>query len=598
MPLEVAQRKLDEGVMVGYRLDQAIVVVQLFRQVPQNLGSMEVVAGLNTQIDYCPNLNYGKGFNRLVAAEDGNTYTLVTFSPPNLRNLEYFTVDAILLQSTGQDHKREAEVLNLALKDTECPASEVLGDAVLEKINFCQNDRALLSRLNKKRWRISSPSASRWLPGWVSSVLHLLIACILLPLIWAINILNFELFGVSLAGSSLFFRQLDLRLRQFAYFPAQFLFYRNSDILADPKSDWPKILELPLYNEKLNINNSNYINLYNSIWLIVNDVLFGITFFRLFKSQKEVILKTLNQTLLHDVCLVYLKSLTQWVAAEHPYGFKLNDELGQFMGLMFIWSLNTWSVLYGRFLQIALSEPYSTYLENAFKCVCFMGVLFMVAAVMDHIKIVTLHIRFFNMVTTKVYHRQIEALKSLWQLFRGKKYNILRSRIDSLDEDQFRVDRLLLGTLLFTILVYLLPTTFAFYLLFYTAEALILTASKWSSKLIVVLNMYPLFVLLLKLKNSRRLQGGITFESRGGTGSTNWLHMSNKALTQDEIFVNFWFVFKNEGKVERIFLNLLQGRHIRVRDTVSMKFHYLMLPARYEMLRPLWHRQAGPRKAD
>lgn len=68
--------------------------------------------------------------------------------------------------------------------------------------------------------------------------------------------------------------------------------------------------------------------------------------------------------------------------------------------------------------------------------------------------------------------------------------------------------------------------------------------------------------------------------------------MSNKALTSEEIFVNFWRVFRNEGKIERIVLNFAEGRHITVRDTASMKFHYLRLPAQYDKLIEHW-RSAG-----
>jgi hypothetical protein len=45
----------------------------------------------------------------------------------------------------------------------------------------------------------------------------------------------------------------------------------------------------------------------------------------------------------------------------------------------------------------------------------------------------------------------------------GKKRNVLRHRIDDCDYDQ---DQLLLGTVLFTVLLFLLPTTAAYYILF------------------------------------------------------------------------------------------------------------------------------------
>ncbi len=55
------------------------------------------------------------------------------------------------------------------------------------------------------------------------------------------------------------------------------------------------------------------------------------------------------------------------------------------------------------------------------------------------------------------------ALASLWRLFRGKKWNVLRQRVDSASYD---VDQLFIGTLLFTVLLFLLPTTALYYIVF------------------------------------------------------------------------------------------------------------------------------------
>jgi len=57
----------------------------------------------------------------------------------------------------------------------------------------------------------------------------------------------------------------------------------------------------------------------------------------------------------------------------------------------------------------------------------------------------------------------MNAVSSLWRLFRGKRWNVLRKRVDSA---VYNVDQLFLGTLLFTILLFLLPTTALFYAVF------------------------------------------------------------------------------------------------------------------------------------
>uniref|UniRef100_A0A914WY14 Uncharacterized protein n=1 Tax=Plectus sambesii TaxID=2011161 RepID=A0A914WY14_9BILA len=55
------------------------------------------------------------------------------------------------------------------------------------------------------------------------------------------------------------------------------------------------------------------------------------------------------------------------------------------------------------------------------------------------------------------------SLVSLWRLFRGKKHNPLRNRVDSA---QFDSQQLFLGTLLFTVLLFLLPTVLVYFAVF------------------------------------------------------------------------------------------------------------------------------------
>jgi hypothetical protein len=52
----------------------------------------------------------------------------------------------------------------------------------------------------------------------------------------------------------------------------------------------------------------------------------------------------------------------------------------------------------------------------------------------------------------------------------GKRYNVLRNRVDSWDYD---VDQLLLGTILFTLVAFLFPTILAYYALFTTVSELL-----------------------------------------------------------------------------------------------------------------------------
>lgn len=115
-----------------------------------------------------------------------------------------------------------------------------------------------------------------------------------------------------------------------------------------------------------------------------------------------------------------------------------------------------------------------------------------------------MHIYSFYMASARIFHSQLTIIISLFHLFRGKKHNVLRKRIDSCDYD---LDQLLLGTILFTLLFFLLPTVVVFYLTFASARMAIITLKAILDTCLACLNHFPLFALMLRLKDSQRLPG-------------------------------------------------------------------------------------------
>lgn len=100
----------------------------------------------------------------------------------------------------------------------------------------------------------------------------------------------------------------------------------------------------------------------------------------------------------------------------------------------------------------------------------------------------------------------------------GKRYNVLRNRIDSWEYD---MDQLLFGTILFTLLAFLFPTVLVYYALFATvgsclrllidcscpakARFIILLLLASMEFLLTLVNHFPLFALMLSVKDAWRL---------------------------------------------------------------------------------------------
>lgn len=127
-----------------------------------------------------------------------------------------------------------------------------------------------------------------------------------------------------------------------------------------------------------------------------------------------------------------------------------------------------------------------------------------IALFSDLLSLLTVHIYCFYTASARIFHWQLTIIVSLFHLFRGKKHNVLRNRIDSCDYD---LDQLLLGTILFTLLFFLLPTVIVFYLTFTLARMAIISLKASLDTLLACLNHFPLFALMLRVKDSRRLPG-------------------------------------------------------------------------------------------
>lgn len=122
----------------------------------------------------------------------------------------------------------------------------------------------------------------------------------------------------------------------------------------------------------------------------------------------------------------------------------------------------------------------------------------------DLLSLLTAHIYCFYVASARMYYWQLSIIISLFHLFRGKKRNVLRHRIDNCDYD---LDQLLLGTILFTVLFFLLPTVFVFYATFAGARMIVISIKALLDTLLALLNHFPLFALMLRFKDSRRLPG-------------------------------------------------------------------------------------------
>uniref|UniRef100_A0A4W3IU33 Phosphatidylinositol glycan anchor biosynthesis, class Q n=1 Tax=Callorhinchus milii TaxID=7868 RepID=A0A4W3IU33_CALMI len=197
-----------------------------------------------------------------------------------------------------------------------------------------------------------------------------------------------------------------------------------------------------------------------------------------------------------------LQNLLEWLMGA-PAGLKMNKALDQVLGRFFLYHIHLW------ISYIHLMSPFiEMILWYAGLSAC-LGLTIALSIVSDIIALLTFHIYCFYVYGARLYCFKIYGLSSLWRLFRGKKWNVLRQRVDSCSYD---LDQLFIGTLLFTILLFLLPTTALYYLVFTLLRLVVVIVQGLIHLFVDLINSLPFYALGLRLCRPYVLAVGVKFD--------------------------------------------------------------------------------------
>ncbi|OJT05908.1 N-acetylglucosaminyl-phosphatidylinositol biosynthetic protein gpi1, partial [Trametes pubescens] len=255
--------------------------------------------------------------------------------------------------------------------------------------------------------------------------------------------------------------------------------------------------EVPhVYHDKARtvVSISKYIKFHNCVWLVLNDAIIGVAFGSFLCENSDVLARMSEDFLQHY--LVHRMELALLWLNNWPAGLKLNTELSQFYCHSLIGIVSAWGWLLAR---MAPYFPILIWLIGISGC---LGMTMIVSLLSDTLSVLTAHLYACYFISAMVFRHQLSLAGSLWNLFRGKRYNVLRNRIDTWDYD---LDQLLLGTILFTLLAFLYPTVLTYYALFAAARLAVMMIHAVFDTVTALLNHFPLFALLLRVKDPLRL---------------------------------------------------------------------------------------------
>lgn len=249
-------------------------------------------------------------------------------------------------------------------------------------------------------------------------------------------------------------------------------------------------------------NASNRTTKVSKILNFLFDALAGVTFYLVTRNFYPPDSLACYFVLCRDSTHHFLSILLEWLMGA-PAGLKLSHELTMFLGNFFQYHIYIWIG------YLSILEPFYALIINSIMCSSFLGLSVMLSLASDFLSFLTFHTYCFYVYAGKIYQLQLQGLISLSRLMRGKKWNPLRDRVDSIPYD---ANQLAFGTILFTILLFLLPTTGVYYLVFTFLRLPVIVLKTIIYCAVKMLNTIPAYEIFQKIFKSREHLDGISLD--------------------------------------------------------------------------------------
>ncbi|CAL5000285.1 unnamed protein product [Urochloa decumbens] len=292
---------------------------------------------------------------------------------------------------------------------------------------------------------------------------------------------------------------------------------------------WPIVLRDTSLSSTVNIEYAHKAAIRkHALWSsIAVDLLMGFVLGAAFLLNTDTIC-ICTIALVHHMTDAILRSGCVWLMGV-PAGFKLNTELAELLGMISLNAVQIYSTLW--FFV-------GGYLRHILQGIAFSGIILGLTApvsfFIDIIQLATLHVTMLHWLISSIYSRQIQTVASLWRLFRGRKWNPLRQRLDSYD---YTVEQHVVGSLLFTPVLLLIPTTSVFYVFFSILTTTVIWVCVMLEIVIAVIQSTPYAELTLWVTRRQRFPAGVFFlhEPSSRDLSTHPIRGCNERKANDTI---------------------------------------------------------------
>lgn len=229
----------------------------------------------------------------------------------------------------------------------------------------------------------------------------------------------------------------------------------------------------------------------------VLDIIVGLIVLNWINEHKEEITSLLTEST--ETVVNRIAELLRFLMGS-PVGLKLNNAFNKTLGKFFLYHLSLWNSFLTASTQAADLVWVLIYFLSTF------GFTYQIALVSDIFTLATFHVYCIYVYAARLYGVQIYGLIALWRLFLGRKHNPLKDRVDTY---HYNSHQLFIGTLAFSILLFLLPTTAVYYLVFVSLRLSLLLISKIFESILKIIQDFPVYLTLLWATNSPKIKGDV-----------------------------------------------------------------------------------------
>ncbi|ORZ37123.1 N-acetylglucosaminyl transferase component-domain-containing protein, partial [Catenaria anguillulae PL171] len=254
----------------------------------------------------------------------------------------------------------------------------------------------------------------------------------------------------------------------------------------------------------------------SGLWLATNDRIIGfaLAVWIMDPATHATVQHTAHLVvdLLYEFAFRYPTRSLAWFMS-YPAGLKLNGPLARFVAELGQWIVSAWTQGPITLASTLLLHPW---LSSITAVLAITGGFSLVAGVLVGdllLGVCVAHLEVMHGATHKLMQALARGLGALVQVFVGKQWNPLRRRTETAE---FSGEQLLMGTLVFTMLVFLAPTVGVFWVYFESVHITIAFVRMIIGSVLWFLHTFPLFLIAIRFKEPERLPGPLRIEPMDG----------------------------------------------------------------------------------